>query len=134
MKKTQIVLFCLLLYSCCSTKQIISPAIQFKLYDVSTKMPIDNVILLTNDAIDSVNVWVQYPKKSNSKGLLDFKAKELELKGNIRNFMPVVNTEFQFKKEGYETTKIKLFNYFKIDENSNVKKTYVSDSIFLKKQ
>lgn len=123
----------MLVYSCCSTKQITTPAIQFKLFDAITKMPIANVTLLTNDAIENTPVWIEYPEQSTSKGLLYFKEKKLELNGNIRNFMPVVNTEFQFRKEGYEATTLKLFEYFKINETTTLKKTYVSDSIFLKK-
>lgn len=133
MKKIQFILFCMLVYSCCSTKQITTPAIQFKLFDAITKMPIANVTLLTNDAIENTPVWIEYPEQSTSKGLLYFKEKKLELNGNIRNFMPVVNTEFQFRKEGYEATTLKLFEYFKINETTTLKKTYVSDSIFLKK-
>ena len=130
MKKILFILFCILVYSCYPTKQTTTPAIQFKLYDATTKMPIENVQLFTNDAFDSELYWVEYSEKSTSKGLLSFKEKQLELKGDVKNFMPVVNTEFQFRKEGYKASKIKLFDSFKINEKSTLKKTYVSDLSF----
>jgi hypothetical protein len=134
MKKIIILLLMAILFSCYSTKQVICPNIKFKIFDHDTKKPLSEVTLFTNDSRDNVEVLKEYSIKSNKNGIINFEEISLKLEGNIRNFMPIVNTEFHLKKVGYDDYKIKLFEYFKINEQSRLNKTYISDSIFLKKK
>ena len=134
MKKLIITLVFATLFSCYSTKEVISPNIKFNIFDYNTKMPLSEVVLFTNDSKSTIVKLEEYANKSNKKGIIDFKEVSLKLEGNIRKFMPVVDTEFYFKKSGYDDFKINLFEYFKITEESTLRKIYISDSIFLKRK
>ncbi|WP_339887630.1 hypothetical protein [uncultured Flavobacterium sp.] len=132
MKNLIIILFSLIVFSCSSNKQILSPNIEFIIFDSVTKKPLSSVALFTNDSKGTSENLILYSEKSNAEGLIYFKEKYIYLKGNIRNFTPIPNTKFYFKKEGYEDVEIEFFKYFNVTEQSDLQKKYVSDSIFMK--
>lgn len=134
MKKIFIFSLISCLVSCYSNKEILRPRVVFNIYDSSTKLPLENVVLYTTTKGDSTLISLkEYPIKSNKKGSIILKKESRTLTGNIRAIMPPVNFVFLFKKDGYKEKKQEMFNTFQLSEYPNYNITYKSDSIFLDK-
>ncbi|WP_296144487.1 hypothetical protein [uncultured Flavobacterium sp.] len=123
--KIALLFFSMMLISCFSNKAIIRPHIVVKVYDSESKKPLQNVKLETN----SEN---KIEKTSDKNGTIDIPKEEFPT-GNYHS-LPLADVDFLLHKEEYQSEKINYIKYFKLDNNSKREKTYVSDSVFMKKK
>ncbi|MGO4709813.1 hypothetical protein AB4Y90_11995 [Chryseobacterium sp. 2TAF14] len=115
-------------------KEYLSPSIELKIYDSITKKPMEGVQLLKKNTKDSVNkVQDKYFHFSDKKGNINIRPEYYRNKTN-RKIMRPLNNYIILKKEGYIEKQIDMFQYFKINEFSDLSKKYVADSIFLQRK
>lgn len=134
--KRFIFFFFLLFFSSCfiPQKEYVSPSIELKIYDNTTRKPIEGVELFKINIKDSVNgIEKRHSHFSDKKGVINIESEYYRNKLN-RKIMRPLNSYLVLKKEGYIDEQIDIFQYFKINELSDLSKKYVTDSIFLQRK
>ena len=117
--------FLLTLISCFSNRAVIRPSIVVKLYDSESKQPLQDVKLeMSNGG--------KLEKVSDKEGIIRIPGEEAPT-GNYPS-LPLADIDFLFYKEDYQPDKMNYIKYFKLNNDSRRHKTYVSDSIFMKKK
>lgn len=103
-------------------KQVVRPKVTLNVYDFETKKPLENVVLTIKNSIES---------KSNKNGRLIVERKKDFLGNNHQ--IALIDSIFILNKNHYENVDINYIEYFNINLISEIKNSYVTDSIFIKK-
>ena len=124
MKKILFLSVLIVLSSCTifmKNKQIVRPKVTLKIYDFETKQPLKDVVLTIKDSIES---------KSNNTGRLIVERKKDYLGNNHQ--ITLIDSIFVLSKNNYKKVDVNYIKYFNIKLISDIKNSYVSDSIFMK--
>ena len=121
-----IVFTILIMFSSCTifmkNKQVVRPQVTLKVYDSETKSPLENVVLTIRDSVKG---------KSNNSGRLLVERKKDFLGNNHQ--IALRDSVFVLSKNSYKNVDFNYLKYFNINLISNIKNSYVSDSIFMNK-
>ena len=129
---TILLLLSFIFISCLSSKEIIRPHLILKVYDSETRLPVKNAKISVSN---KVNINIQNDIfYSNDKGITNILALKYPLGNHHQLLSSVINSDFIFQIKGYQNDTLNYIKYFKLDKNSDRTKTYVSDSIFLKRK